>query len=145
MKLMGQDISGHALLEQLEARLKDRGLAPATAAGGPIHFDGLEPRVDPAAFNVEALTEHADPTRALPLETHRSGVGRAVLLLKWAFRKGGQIFINEAFSRQKVFNGHVRDSYAQLSAEVAQLRSRLDAAEAASVQPTAVPKRRKSR
>jgi hypothetical protein len=142
MKLMGKDISGGALLAQLEERLKARGLG--SDASGPIRFDGLEARVDPVAFNVEALTEHADPTRALPLETHRSGLGRAVLLFKWAFRAGGQIFINEAFARQKRFNGHVRDSYAQLSSEMVRLRERLDAAEAA-LNETQSPKRRKTR
>ena len=37
------------------------------------------------------------------------------------------MFINEALARQRVFNGHVRDSYAQLSAEVMKLRSEVDA------------------
>jgi hypothetical protein len=127
MKLMGRDITGDKLLEEIMSRLEQRGLqAPG---GGPIRFDGLEPRLDPVAFNVEALSEHADPTRPLPLETHRAGLGRAVLLAKWLFRKGGQLFINEAFSRQKRFNAHVRDSYAQLAAEMKTLRERLDALE----------------
>jgi len=127
MKLMGRDITGDKLLEEIRSRLQARGLEGPT--GGPIRFDGLEPRVDPIAFNVEALSEHADPTRPLPLETHRAGLGRAVLLAKWLFRAGGQIFINEALARQKRFNGHVRDSYAQLSAEVKTLRERLEALE----------------
>jgi hypothetical protein len=144
MKLLGKDISGSALLTQLEERLRARGLSEA-GPQGPIRFDGLEARVDPVAFNVEALSEHADPTRPLPLETHRSGVGRAVLVLKWAFRASGQIFINEAFARQKRFNGHVRDSYAQLAAEVVRLRERLDAAESALPTETVSTKRRKTR
>jgi hypothetical protein len=129
MKLMGKDISGPKLVAELKSRLQARGLSDAADAPGPIRFDGVEARVDPMAFNVEALTEHADPTRPLPLTTHRAGLGRAVLLAKWLFRAGGQIFINEALSRQKRFNGHVRDSYAQLSAEVIRLRERLDALE----------------
>ena len=145
MKLLGRDISGDTLLEELRARLQSRGLDPNEQ--GPIRFDGLEPRVDPVAFNVEALSEHADPTRPLPLETHRAGLGRAVLLAKWLFRAGGQIFINEAFSRQKRFNGHVRDSYAQLSAEVVRLRERLEALEKppaapAAKKPAATPRRK---
>jgi hypothetical protein len=137
MKLMGRDITGDKLLEELRSRLQARGLQGPT--GGPIRFDGLEPRVDPIAFNVEALSEHADPTRPLPLETHRAGVGRAVLAVKWLFRATGQIFINEALARQKRFNGHVRDSYAQLSAEVKTLRERLEALE----KPAAPPPKRK--
>ena len=140
MKLMGRDITGDKLLEELKTRLGQRGLA--APSGGPIRFDGLEPRVDPVAFNVEALSEHADPTRPLPLETHRAGVGRAVLLAKWLFRKGGQLFINEAFARQKHFNGHVRDSYAQLSAEVKTLRERLEALEKPPPKPAATVKRK---
>ena len=124
MKLMGNDISGEALLGQIFKRLEARGLRPD--AGGPIRFDGVEARVDPLAFNLEALSEHADPTRPLHLETHRTGPGRAVLLFKWAFRAVGQVFINEALARQKVFNAHVRDSYAQLAAEVARLNAQLE-------------------
>lgn len=136
MKLLGKDISGEKLVSELMSRLQSRGLQDP--ADGPIRFDGLEARVDPMAFNLEALSEHADPTRPLPLETHRAGLGRAVLLAKWVFRAGGQLFINEALSRQKRFNGHVRDSYAQLSAEVIRLRERLDALE--KPPPTAVKK-----
>ncbi|MBL8954965.1 MAG: hypothetical protein JNK82_29580 [Myxococcaceae bacterium] len=139
MKLMGRDITGDALLDELRSRLSARSLDAPT--GGPIRFDGLEPRVDPVAFNVEALTEHADPTRPLPLETHRAGLGRAVLLAKRLFRAGGQIFINEALGRQKRFNGHVRDSYAQLAAEVKTLRDRLEVLE----RPKAPPSKRKAK
>ena len=141
MKLLGRDISGDKLLDEIRSRLNARGL-DAPDAGGPIRFDGLEPRVDPMAFNLEALGEHADPTRALPLETHRAGLGRAVLWAKWLFRAGGQVFINEALGRQKRFNGHVRDSYAQLSAEVIRLRERLDALEAPSKKPAPAVKRK---
>jgi hypothetical protein len=125
MKLLGRDISPDELLSWVGERLKARGLAmaePLPADGEP----GVEPRVDPLSFNVEALDRHADSTRALPLETHRGGVtGRAVLLAKRAFRASCQIFINEALGRQTVFNAHVRDSYAQLSAEVLRLRERV--------------------
>jgi hypothetical protein len=94
--------------------------------------------VDPLSYNLRSLEEHADPTVGLPLETHRGGAGQLVLVAKWAFRRAGQVFINEALSRQRLFNGHVRDSYAQLSAEVLQLRAevaRLRQAEAARGQP----------
>jgi hypothetical protein len=37
-----------------------------------------------------------------------------------------QVFINEALAQQRVFNQQVRDSYAQLSAEVLQLRKEVD-------------------
>lgn len=125
MKLLGRDITAEKLVEQVEARLRARGLTDPSES--PIRLDGVEPRVDPAAFYLEALAEHADATRGLPLETHRSGAGRVVLLAKWAFRATCQVFINEALARQRVFNGNVRDAYAQLSAEVGVLRGELQA------------------
>ena len=129
MKLLGKDISPQQLMEKISERLSARGLQPAD--DGPLGIDGAEPRVDPLTFNLEALGEYADPTRALPLETHRGGVpGRAVVLVKWAFRRSCQIFINETLGRQHRFNGHVRDSYAQLSADVLRLKERLAQLEA---------------
>lgn len=139
MKLLGKDISPDALLGYVEGRLKARGLSDPSQS--PIRFEGLEPRVDPTAFALEALAEHADPTLALPLETHRAGLsGSAVLFAKRAFRAAGQVFINEALARQKRFNGHVRDGYAQLAAEVLQLRGEIEALRAREAQSPAPSK-----
>ena len=124
MKLLGKDVSSAALLEKIEARLRSRGLSKDS--GPAIRLDGVEPRVDPLSFNLRALEEHADPTLGLPLHTHRGGAGQVVLLAKWAFRKSCQLLINETLGRQRVFNGHVRDSYAQLSAEVLALRKEVE-------------------
>lgn len=141
MRLLGQDFSAERVLAYVEDRLKARGLA---AGGGvaPAPVE-VEPRVDPLSFNLEALTANADATRGLPLETHREGLGgRAVLLAKTAFRRFGQVFINEALGRQRVFNGHVRDSYAQLSAELLRLRERVAQLESARApSPTPPPSR----
>ena len=52
-----------------------------------------------------------------------------------AFRKTCQVLINETLSRQRVFNGHVRDSYAQLSAEVLRLRREVEELRAAAAAP----------
>lgn len=124
MKLLGKDISTDKVLRWVGERLAARGLAQAGAAGAEV--GGVEARVDPLTFNLEALSRHADATRGLPLETHREGLaGRAVVLAKQAFRAGAQVFINEALGRQVVFNGYVRDSYAQLSAEVLRLREKV--------------------
>lgn len=126
MKLLGKDITAGELLDQIERRLRARGLLPEPTP--PPSVNGVEPRVDPLSFNLMALEEHADSTRPLPLHTHRGGVtGRALVLAKWAFRRTCQVFINEALARQRLFNGHVRDSYAQLSAEVLKLRKELEA------------------
>ncbi|HYO57220.1 hypothetical protein [Archangium sp.] len=129
MKLMGRDIPARELLARIEERLRTRGLPTSEQADVPEQ--GVEPRVDPLSFNLQALEENADATRALPLHTHRGGAGQLVLVAKWAFRKTCQVFINEALARQRVFNGHVRDSYAQLSAEVMRLRGEVEALRAA--------------
>jgi hypothetical protein len=83
MKLLGRDIRPDALLAKLEARLSQRGV-PAEPADEPIRMEGVEPRVDPAAFYLSALEAHADPAEPLPLHTHRAGLGRGVLLAKQA-------------------------------------------------------------
>jgi hypothetical protein len=124
MNLLGRDIPVRQLVDRIEERLQLRGLREDPSQ--PIRLDGPEPRVDPLTFNLGALEEHADPTRALPLHTHRGGAGQLVIAAKWAFRKTCQVFINEALSRQRVFNGHVRDSYAQLSSEVLRLRKEVE-------------------
>jgi hypothetical protein len=129
MKLMGRDIPARELLARIEERLRTRGLPTSEPADVPE--EGVEPRVDPLSFYLQALEEHSDATRALPLHTHRGGAGQLVLVAKWAFRKTCQVFINEALSRQRVFNGHVRDSYAQLSAEVIRLRAEVESLRAA--------------
>jgi hypothetical protein len=65
-----------------------------------------------------------------------------VLLAKWAFRKTCQVLINETLARQRVFNGHVRDAYAQLSAEVIRLRERVEELEERK-EPGPRPRRRR--
>lgn len=140
MRLLGEAFKGRELVARLEQRLRARGLwpPPTEAAGTP----GVEARIDPLSFNLAALEEHADSTRPLPLHTHRAGAGRLVLFAKWAFRTTCQVFINEALARQRVFNGHVRDSYAQLSAEVLRLRAEVDKLQAAPAKRTSVRRRR---
>jgi hypothetical protein len=124
MKLLGRDLDTAKVLSFVQDRLAARGLTSTPPS--PAREHDVEPRVDPLSFNLNALEEHADATRGLPIESHRNGLsGRLVVAAKQAFRAAGQIFINEALGRQTVFNGHVRDSYAQLSSEVLRLRARL--------------------
>ncbi|MDP2270318.1 MAG: hypothetical protein Q8N23_30370 [Archangium sp.] len=125
MKLLGKDITPARVMAFVGERLQARGLALPSEDG--LSENGVEARVDPLSFNLQSLEANADATQGLPLETHRDGLsGRAVVLAKRIFRKAGQIFINEALGRQRVFNGHVRDSYAQMSAEMMRLRQRVD-------------------
>ncbi len=137
MKLLGRDIPARELIARIEERLRTRGLSASEAADVPE--EGVEPRVEPLTFNLHALEEHSDPTKPLPLHTHRGGAGQLVVVAKWAFRKAGQVFINETLGRQRVFNGHVRDSYAQLSAEVLRLRREVEELRAAAAAPALVP------
>lgn len=136
MKLLGRDIPARELIARIEERLRTRGLPTSEPVEVPP--EGVEPRVEPLTFNLHALEEHADATRALPLHTHRGGVGQLVVVAKWAFRKSCQVFINEALGRQRVFNGHVRDSYAQLSAEVLRLRREVEQLRARQAAPALV-------
>lgn len=148
MKLLGRDIPARELIARIEDRLRTRGLSSSEPVQGPP--SGVEPRVDPLSFNLQSLEEHADPTRPLPPHTHRGGAGQLVLVAKWAFRRTCQVFINETLGRQRTFNGHVRDSYAQLAAEVLRLRAEVEALRAAQASsqtpaetpPAAAPKRR---
>ena len=137
MKLLGRDIPTEEVMARIEERLRLRGLAPQSAEPSPEAE--VEPRVDPWAFWLQALEQHADATRGLPLETHRGGAGRLVLVAKWAFRKTCQVFINEALARQRVFNGHVSDGYAHLSAEVQRLKAEVETLRAAQSQPATTP------
>ncbi len=124
MKLFGKDVTTRKLIEVVKDRLSARGLAmPSEDAGLE---EGQEPPVDAFAFAIDAMGEHVDATRGLPIETHRDGLsGRAVVLAKQLFRSAGQLFINETLARQVSFNAHVRDGFAQLSAEVIRLRDRV--------------------
>jgi len=120
MKLLGTKFNVPELIARIDGRLRARGLlATHQPTAVPVRD---EVPIDPLSFNLHALEEHADATRPLPLATHRGGLGQLVLAAKWTFRKTCQVFINEALARQRIFNGHVRDSYAQLSADVLKLK-----------------------
>lgn len=136
MKLIGRDIDGRALLQYARARLRARGIDDSD---GLTEDFGPEPVVEPLSFLVQSLEENEDPTVGVPIRTHRTGLGQAVPLAKWVFRRTCQVFINEALGRQRVFNGQVRDMTAQLAAEVIRLRARVDQLESAKRVPAALP------
>lgn len=134
MRLLGREVTADKVLERIEDRLRERGLLPPDAGDDASITPGVEPRVDPLSYNLRSLEEHADPTVALPREAPSGRAAQLAQVARQAFRKAGQLLIDEVLARQRLFNGHVRDSYAQLSAEVLQLRTevaRLREAEAA--------------
>jgi hypothetical protein len=129
MKLLGTEISKDAWVHGLLSALSQT--AKADAPQGPIRLDSSQARVDPVAFNLEAMAEHADSARELPLEGPAGAVDPLVLFLKRSFRAASQIFIDEMMARQILFNGHVRDAYAQLSADMSRFDERLKSLEQA--------------
>ena len=69
MKLMGKDITPAKVMAFVGERLAARGLS--TPEELELRADGVEARVDPLTFNLQALESNADATQGLPLETHR--------------------------------------------------------------------------
>lgn len=126
MRLLNKDISTDALLARLKARVGE-GRSDNEDPAEPVQLAGPEARVDPLAFHLSGLEEHADATRPLPRHTHRAGLGRLVLVAKWGFRKTCQVFVNEILGRQRLFNGHVRDAYGLLSADLLRLQEEVEA------------------
>jgi hypothetical protein len=126
MKLLSNDVRVE-VLRRLGQEKVSKSVGPLPQSRS-IHRD--ESIVDNAKLNVELMSEDADCTQGVPIETHRAGIsGVAVQLAKRVFRKSCQVFINEALARQRRFNGQATDAYAQLSAEVEQLKAQLKRAE----------------
>ncbi len=124
MQLWGKDISGKALLGRIEERLQLRGLSSWRGAGDDAL--GFDEPVHPLTFHLSALETHADPTQPLPLSPPAGWLGRARAQGRRLLVHVGRGLVDEVFSRQRLFNGHVRDAYAQLSSEVLQLKEELE-------------------
>jgi len=123
MKLLGRDIDARALLQAARERLEARGIRDEalTVEAEP------EPVLEPLSFLVRALEEDEDSSRALPVDER----GAPASVVRRLFRLACQSLIDEVLERQRRFNARVREADAQLSAEVIQLRARLEALEAA--------------
>ena len=138
MKLLGRDIDGRALLQAARDRLEARGIreeAPAVDAEP-------EPILEPLSFLVRSLEEDEDPTMPVPAAER----GAPASLVRRLFRVACQSLIDEVLERQRRFNARVREADAQLSAEVIQLRARVEALEAGRKRGrTALPAPRKPR
>lgn len=77
---------------------------------------------------LRSLAANADTTKGFPPQSHRS-FGSALVAAKRGFRFAFQPLINEAFSRQKIFNHRLLDALAALRAEQQALENRLGALE----------------
>ena len=123
MKLLGRDIDAGALLRAARERLEARGIRDEA-----LNVEAEpEPVLEPLSFLVRALEEDEDPTVPVPAAER----GAPASLVRRVFRLACQSLIDEALERQRRFNARVREADAQLSAEVIQLRARLEALEAA--------------
>lgn len=139
MRLFGNEVTAAKVIDAVQERLAIRGLLQAR--GTEAQVPAAPSPIDPLGFVVEALSRNADASQALPLESHRAGLaGKAVLWGKRAFRTAAQGLINETLGRQIVFNGHVRDGYAHLSAEVVALRAQVAQLQEALAKTTAPQK-----
>ena len=140
MKLLGRNVNGKRLVEEMRARLTARGILEDTP-DAPLTD---EAPVEPYAFLVQGLEENADPAQAPP---SARPPGQVRGLVRFAARG----LLEELFGRQHSFNVHVRDLAAQLSAEVLALRARVAELErppskGASARPPKLrPKRRRPR
>lgn len=123
MKLLGRDIDARALLQAARERLEARGIREEALA---VDAEP-EPVLEPLSFLVRALEEDEDSTLAVPA-TER---GAPASLVRRLFRLACQSLIDEVLERQRRFNARVREADAQLSAEVIQLRARVETLEAA--------------
>ena len=122
MKLLGRDIDARALLQAARERLEARGIREEALA---VDAEP-EPVLEPLSFLVRALEEDEDSTLAVPA-TER---GAPASLVRRLFRLACQSLIDEVLERQRRFNARVREADAQLSAEVIQLRARVETLEA---------------
>ena len=122
MKLLGRDIDAGALLRAARERLEARGIRDEAL---PVETEP-EPVLEPLSFLVRALEEDEDPTLPVPAAER----GAPASLVRRMFRLACQSLIDEALERQRRFNARVREADAQLSAELIQLRVRLEALEA---------------
>jgi hypothetical protein len=123
MKLLGRDIDARALLQAARERLEARGIRDEALA---VEAEP-EPVLEPLSFLVRALEEDEDSSRPLPADERSAPTS----VPRRLFRLLCQSLIDEVLERQRRFNARVREADAQLSAEVMQLRARLEALEEA--------------
>jgi hypothetical protein len=121
MKLLGRHIDAGALLRAARERLDARGIRDEALS---VETEP-EPVLEPLSFLVRALEEDEDPTVPVPAAER----GAPASLVRRMFRLACQSLIDEALERQRRFNARVREADAQLSAELIQLRARLETLE----------------
>jgi hypothetical protein len=125
--LEGSDVELDSLASEIERR--------AGAASDPPLLPGTEESTftrpaDSFAVLLRSLSEDADTAQGFPPQSHRA-LGGAVVAAKRGFRLAFQPLINEALSRQKLFNRRLLDILSLLHVENQRLSERVKELEAA--------------
>jgi hypothetical protein len=120
----GEGLDSEALVTDIERRV-----GKAVALGQAEPPAEQRPTVtDLFGELLRSLAANADTTQGFPPQSHRS-FGSALVAAKKGFRFAFQPLINEALSRQKIFNHRLLDALAALRAEQQALEARLAALE----------------
>jgi hypothetical protein len=125
--LQGSDVEVESLISEVERRVgatSDLPLAPVAAEEVPVG------PADSFAVLLRSLSEDADTAQGFPPQSHRA-LGGAVVAAKRGFRLAFQPLINEALSRQKLFNRRLLDILSLLHVENQRLSERVKELEAA--------------
>jgi hypothetical protein len=134
----GEGLDSEALVSEVERRV-----GKAIEAGPPPD-DAPRTVTDLFGELLRSLAENADTTQGFPPQSHRS-FGSALVAAKKGFRLAFQPLINEALSRQKIFNHRLLDALAALRAEQQSLDARLAAIERGKAPRKGAPRRAAAR
>jgi hypothetical protein len=138
----GEGLDSEALVSEVERRV-----GKAIEAGpppSPPPDDAPRTVTDLFGELLRSLAENADTTQGFPPQSHRS-FGSALVAAKKGFRLAFQPLINEALSRQKIFNHRLLDALAALRAEQQSLDARLAAIERGKAPRKGAPRRAAAR
>jgi hypothetical protein len=126
--LEGSDVE----LESLASEIERRAGASSDPAlvGVAEELPQITGPVDSFAVLLRSLSEDADTAQGFPPQSHRT-LGGAVVAAKRGFRLAFQPLINEALSRQKLFNRRLLDILSVLHVENQRLSERVKELEAA--------------
>ena len=126
--LEGSDVELDSLASEIERR--------AGASTDPVvtgvaeDLPQITGPIDSFAVLLRSLSEDADTAQGFPPQSHRAP-GGAVVAAKRGFRLAFQPLINEALSRQKLFNRRLLDILSVLHVENQRLSGRVKELEAA--------------
>jgi len=125
----GSDLELDALASEVERRAGVARDLPLSSVEDAEAQPAATP-AEPFALLLRSLSEDADTSQGFPPQSHRK-LGGAVVAAKRGFRLAFQPLINEALSRQKLFNRRLLDILSVLHVENQRLGERVKELEAA--------------